>query len=136
MSESKIQKQKQKPKARARSYRLAGGAGIVVLCALVIVGFKSVNGAKDIGADVATFAVQQGPLTISVLEAGTIKAREQIIIKNELEGRTQILTLIEEGTRVKKGDLLVELDGALDSSISRRPASSELAGIKSTGASA
>jgi len=89
-----------------------GGAGVIALCALVILGFKSVNGAKSAGADVATFPVKQGPLTLSVLEAGTIKAREQIILKNELEGRTQILTLIEEGTRVKKGDLLVELDGA------------------------
>jgi len=83
-----------------------------IVCVLAFLGFRSVNGAKDVNADVATFAVQQGDLTISVLEAGTIKAREQIILKNELEGRTQILTLIEEGTRVKKGDLLVELDGA------------------------
>lgn len=110
MSEDKIPKQK--PEAKARAYRLVGGAGIVVICVLAFLGFKSLNGAKDANADVATFPVRKGHLTISVLEAGTIKAREQIILKNELEGRTQILTLIEEGTRVKKGDLLVELDGA------------------------
>ena len=60
--------------------------------------------------DSATFAAQQGPLNISVLESGTIQAREQVVIKNEVEGRTSILSLVSEGTRVKKGDLLIELD--------------------------
>lgn len=58
------------------------------------------------------FSVQQGPLTISVTEAGTIRPREQIILKNEVEGQTVILFLIEEGKEVKNGDLLVELDAS------------------------
>lgn len=58
------------------------------------------------------FPVVEGPLTISVTESGTIKPREQEIIKNELEGRTTILYLIPEGTRVTKGELLVELDAS------------------------
>lgn len=67
----------------------------------------------------AVFLVKRGPLTIDVLQSGTIKAKEQIIIKNELEGRTSIIYLVEEGTRVKAGDLLVELDSSslLDSKI-------------------
>lgn len=60
----------------------------------------------------ATFEVQNGPLTISVNESGTIKARDQVIIKNEVEGKTSIIWLIPEGTLVKKGDLLVELDSS------------------------
>ncbi|MHC4616744.1 MAG: efflux RND transporter periplasmic adaptor subunit [Planctomycetota bacterium] len=60
----------------------------------------------------ATFAVKRGPLRISVTESGTIKAREQVILKSEVEGRTSILWLIPEGTRVKQGELLVELDGS------------------------
>jgi len=60
----------------------------------------------------ATFTVKRGPLRISVTESGTIKAREQVIIKSEVEGRTSILTLIPEGTQVKQGDLLVELDAS------------------------
>jgi HlyD family secretion protein len=51
-------------------------------------------------------------LRISVTESGTIQAREQIILKCEVEGKTTILTLVEEGSRVKKGDLLVELDSS------------------------
>ena len=57
-----------------------------------------------------TFTVKHGELTISFVESGTIKARDQIIIKNEVEGRTSITYIIPEGTRVKKGDLLMELD--------------------------
>ena len=52
-----------------------------------------------------TYTVKHGPLTISFVESGTIKAREQTIIKNEVEGKTSIISIIPEGTRVKKGDL-------------------------------
>lgn len=62
--------------------------------------------------DMPTFIVKQGPLRINVIESGTIKAREQEIIKSEVEGRTTILFLIPEGKLVNKGDLLVELDAS------------------------
>ena len=64
------------------------------------------------GDDSTLFEVKQGPLKISIIEPGAIKAREQMIIKNEVEGRRSIIYLIPEGTRVKKGDLLVELDSS------------------------
>ena len=60
----------------------------------------------------STFIVRRGPLRISVTESGTIKARYQVILKSEVEGRTSILWLIPEGTRVKQGELLVELDAS------------------------
>ncbi|MCK5231074.1 MAG: efflux RND transporter periplasmic adaptor subunit [Desulfobulbaceae bacterium] len=63
-------------------------------------------------AETITFTAQKGPLTISVIESGTIKAREQVIIKSEVEGRATILWLIEEGKRVEKDDLLLELDAS------------------------
>jgi len=56
------------------------------------------------------FEVAEGPLTINVVEAGTVQPREQVILKNEVEGTTTILYLIPEGTQVKEGDLLVQLD--------------------------
>lgn len=59
-----------------------------------------------------TFRAKKGPLTISVVESGTIKAREQEVIKSEVEGKTTILWIIEEGITVKKGKLLVELDAS------------------------
>jgi len=59
-----------------------------------------------------TFVARQGPLRISVIESGTIQAREQVIIKNQVSKRTTILYLIPEGTQVNKADLLVELDAS------------------------
>jgi len=87
----------------------------IILAVLIAVGligrvaFRDAPGAPD---RQATFVAQRGPLTISVLESGTIKARDQIIIKNEVEGKTSIISLVPEGTLVKSGDLLVELDGS------------------------
>ncbi len=88
--------------------------GLLVVVLLVIAGIAKVklSQADSDSAVSATYQVKRGPLTISVMESGTIKAREQIIIKNEVEGRTSIIYLIPEGTVVKKGELLVELDAS------------------------
>lgn len=59
-----------------------------------------------------TFVAKRGPLTISVLESGTISPQEQITLRNEVEGRTSIVRLVPDGSMVKKGDLLVELDAS------------------------
>ncbi len=87
---------------------------VVSVCLLALLGYLLLD-SGDISSDSAempTFAVAQGPLTISVVESGTIRPREQIILKNEVEGQTVILFLIEEGTEVKTGELLVELDAS------------------------
>ena len=100
---------------------------IVTACVLagVWIAVTAFNGSREkvlVKGDAQTFVVKRGPLRISVTESGTIKAREQIILKNEVEGRTTILSLIEEGKNVKAGDLLVELDAStlLDNKIDRQ----------------
>ncbi len=84
-------------------------AVVVLLFAVVAVAWRS--GEADERA-VPTFEVQRGPLTISLTESGTIQSRERVIVRSEVEGRPTILWLVEEGTRVNKGDLLVELDAS------------------------
>ncbi len=85
---------------------------VLLLIGIAVVAFNH-SSAKDVSTgDAPTFAVKRGPLRISVTESGTIQAREQIILKSEVEGRTTILFLVEEGTVVKKGELLVELDSS------------------------
>ena len=86
---------------------------LLVLGALLVAGIAAwlllSKGGGDAGAR-PTAQVTRGPLTISVTESGTIASREKEVIKCEVEGRTTILWLIPEGTHVKKGDLLFELD--------------------------
>jgi HlyD family secretion protein len=96
--------------------------GTIVVLALIAVGAygylrKDGQGEEDTGE--VYFPVARGPLTISVTEAGTVKPREQVVIKSEVEGRSTILYLIPEGRKVKKGDLLIELDtsGLLDAKV-------------------
>lgn len=89
--------------------------GLIVAAGLLgnyLVNLRSSKANIGKGKDSATFSVRRGPLKISVIESGTIKAKDQVVIKNEVEGKTTILYLIPEGTRVKKGDLLVELDAS------------------------
>ena len=87
---------------------------VVLLAAAAAVAlFNRAASDSQTTGEMPTFVVRQGPLRISVIESGTIKAREQIILMSEVEGKTTILTLVEEGTLVKKGDLLIELDASL-----------------------
>jgi HlyD family secretion protein len=89
------------------------GVGIVVV--VIVVGAVLLTRSTGFAATntgIPTFAVQQGPLTISVSEAGAIKSQEQIVLKNEVEGQTTLLFLIPEGTRVAAEQLLAELDAS------------------------
>ena len=85
---------------------------LVVVIAVVVAGAKIFGGDDSSNKDTPTFDVKRGSLTISIDASGTIKALDQEVIKCMVEGITTILTLIPEGTRVKKGDLLVELDSS------------------------
>ncbi len=96
--------------AARRPYKIAGLALLVVAVGMVVIWFKVVQGGEDPVSSMATFEARRGPLIISVLESGAIKAREQEVIRNEVEGRPSIITIVPEGTAVKKGDVLVKLD--------------------------
>jgi HlyD family secretion protein len=85
---------------------------VVVVIVGIIALLKWPMDPEQSGTDFPTAVVKRGPLTISITESGTIKSREQIIIKNEVEGKTTILSLVSEGTKVQKGDMLVELDSS------------------------
>ena len=84
---------------------------LIVIVAISLWMAKNMS-TKSTDSEIPLFTVEKGLLTISVLEAGTITAREVEIIKCEVESRPTILWLIDEATRVKKGDKLMELDSS------------------------
>lgn len=71
----------------AASWRRAGSA-------------SAVNGAR----------VQRGPLRISVTARGSLNAAETLRMTSGIEGRTTILSIAPEGTQVREGEVVCELD--------------------------
>ncbi|MFA7485913.1 MAG: efflux transporter periplasmic adaptor subunit, partial [Phycisphaerae bacterium] len=104
---------KQKPVlAKSRFLKITAMVIILLVITAVILVISIFRKSANPIDNHATYKVQKGPLVISVIESGTIKARDQVILKNEVEGRTSVITLVPEGTLVRKGDLLVELDAS------------------------
>ena len=88
---------------------------IAVVLVLIVVATLAVapsHDRPDAASDASYFTVEEGPLTISVDTAGTISSSQAVVIKSEVEGRTTILSLAEEGVQVKAGDMLIELDSS------------------------
>ncbi len=89
-------------------------AGILII-ALVAIGyfiFRKEEAASS-GVNVETApktTVKRGDLTVTILQAGDLQAKNSKVITNETETNAQILEIVEDGQRVKKGDLLVKLD--------------------------
>lgn len=54
----------------------------------------------------------RGPFRITVRERGTVASQKSVTLTSKVEGTTTIISLVPEGTQVKEGDLLVELDAS------------------------
>ncbi len=93
-------------------WRLVAMLAMVLVVALGALAIRRDREPDSSLSAMPTYKVKRGPLTIDISVSGTIKSLDQVILKNEVEGQTTILYLIEEGTEVKKGDLLVELDSS------------------------
>ncbi len=85
--------------------------GLVFLC-VIILGILSLLSGKDAESSIEKYIVKEGPLKISITETGTIQPREKMIVKNEVEGSTAITYIVDEGSTVKKGDLMIQLDSS------------------------
>lgn len=59
--------------------------------------------------DIQLFTVASRSFPILLKEKGELKAANSIDVRSEIEGRATIIFLVDEGARVKQGDLLVEL---------------------------
>ncbi len=60
----------------------------------------------------AYFPAERGPFTISLPTGGSLEAVNEVTVRNLVPGQTRIISLIKEGTLVKEGELLLELDSA------------------------
>ncbi len=88
---------------------------VIIAClvtACVCAAAYLMRGGEKKSEPVPVFAVQDGPLTIAVTSGGTIQSRDKVVIASELEGVNTVIWVIEEGTNVQSGDLLLEFDAS------------------------
>jgi len=93
-----------------RRFVYIAGATILLVAIMIVAANNGSTGAEENEDEL--FTVKSGPLTISVSESGILKNKDEIILKNETDRTLKIVSLLEEGTVVKKGDLIMELDSA------------------------
>lgn len=74
--------------------------------------------------DLAYLTAETGEFTVALPAGGSLEAVDQVTVRNEVPGQTRIISIVEEGSFVKEGDLLVELDSA---DIETRLSASEIA---------
>ncbi len=86
--------------------------GLLVLAILLaggVVLWKKVR-SGELGEAPELVAVTRGDLLVSVLESGQLQAAQSFDVYCLVRGQTTILKIVKEGTQVKTGDLLVDLD--------------------------
>ena len=83
----------------------------VITAALIVLWFLSSMGGGG-GASESFYVVKRGDFLVSVNAGGTLEAVNQEVIRNEVDGNSRVIYIIPEGTVVKEGELLVELDSA------------------------
>ncbi|HEX6984050.1 MAG TPA: efflux RND transporter periplasmic adaptor subunit, partial [Planctomycetaceae bacterium] len=59
-----------------------------------------------------TDVVKRAPFRLTVRERGTVDSLKSVTLTSKVEGTTTIISIVPEGTQVKEGDLLVELDAS------------------------
>lgn len=92
--------------------------GILLALAAIVaaIGYGSTRlmGSLETGPsmEVSTHTVEKTEMLITVTEDGEVESAHNIDVKCEVAGGSSILSLVEDGSLVRKGDLLVELDSA------------------------
>lgn len=103
--------------APRRAFRRAGATSLTVVVVVVLVGVAvggymlSQRGDGEnatVAADI--HVVEPTTFNISVIASGELEAQKQTEIRSRVERQGLITYVVPEGTRVKEGDLLIELN--------------------------
>ncbi len=96
---------------------------LLVLVALGVAGGAAVLGVPSVNksitklfaaptAEVIAYEVKPASLPVTVVERGSLESAENKDVYCQVEGQTTIISILPEGKRVTKGDLVCELDSA------------------------
>jgi HlyD family secretion protein len=99
----------EKPRNLRRRVGILLGAGVLV-CVVAFWGFRKWSAAAP---ELTQFhKVKRADMLISIVEGGALRAVKESIIRSEFEGISRIISIVPEGTYVKQGQILVELDSS------------------------
>lgn len=98
----------------SKTFKIVAVLFVIILIAVAAVAVVVLQRGSRSSSELArsTYTVKRGALSISLTETGTVKSRDQHIVKSQVEGRTSVIFVIDEGVVVKEGELLVELDSS------------------------
>ncbi len=85
---------------------------VIVGAAVALPQMRGNNGGSGGSAGAASsewFVVEERDFDLLVVASGELESTRQVEIKSQVQGETSIVYLVEEGTQVNKGDLLVKL---------------------------
>lgn len=86
--------------------------GVIILAGCVFLANAFLGGGSGSGSETSFHLVESGDFMVSVVEGGEVNAVKETVLRCEIDGTARIIYIIPEGSQVKKGDLLVELDAA------------------------
>ncbi|HAV65384.1 MAG TPA: hypothetical protein DCY13_23790 [Verrucomicrobiales bacterium] len=82
---------------------------IVAVVVVTLAGLLLFSGG-DKDSATAYYEVKRSNFLISIVEGGNLEAVKEVSIRSQVEGTARVISIVPEGTYVKEGDLLVELD--------------------------
>ncbi len=95
--------------SRKRAWIIAALAVAVAIAGIAIARKANGKSHHDLGP---LFEIKPGHLDITVTTAGTIQSSKNVMVLSEVEGRNTIIWIIDEGTTVTNGQLLIEMDAS------------------------
>ncbi len=96
--------------APGRNSKLWLIGGLVTVIAATAWAIWPARGSSEIAGTALTHRVTRGDLQVIVREQGTLESGENTEIKCKVRGQNTVISVVEGGTEVKKGDVLVRLD--------------------------
>ncbi|MCH1505388.1 MAG: efflux RND transporter periplasmic adaptor subunit [Verrucomicrobiales bacterium] len=85
-------------------------SGIALVLALLLCVMLLRGGTTD---DTAVYhEAKRSNFLVSIVEGGNLEAVNEVVVRNQVDGDSRVIFIIPEGTYVKEGDLIVELDAA------------------------
>jgi len=94
--------------ALRRWWKWAAAAGLLALLAAALLA-PATHRAEQTGP-VPTYTARRGELVVTVTEQGALESSKNVEIKCKVRGQSTIIWVVDNGTIVKPGDVLVKLD--------------------------